>query len=313
MKIISDLSTYSSPKKTFVTIGTFDGVHVGHQKVLKNLVRQAKKKNAVSVLLTFFPHPRMVLHKRNSMNLLNTIEERTERIRACGIDVLIVQSFSKEFADQTALNFVQKVLVEKLNISELFIGYDHQFGKDREGNFELLKELGQSYRFEVTKIAQKDIDDIAISSTKIRHALEAGNIATANTYLGYTYPLSGKVVKGENLGEKIGFPTANIEMSDPYKLIPKLGAYLVKTDIENKAYFGMMNIGYRPTVKGQNKTIEVHLFNYDSTLYGKTLCVYVLKYLREEQKFDSIDALKEQLHADKQKSLSIIAELMAKE
>lgn len=309
MKIITDLSAYSSPNRTFVTIGTFDGIHIGHRKVLKNLVVQAKEQNAVSVLLTFFPHPRMVLQEGNSIKLLNTIDERIELLSKCGVDVLIVHKFSKDFADQSALTFVSEILVGKLNISKLFIGYDHHFGKNREGNFDQLKTLGDTYDFKVKKIAQKDIDNIAISSTQIRQAVLDGNIEKANAFLGYPYMLTGVVVRGENLGEKLGYPTANIHIKEPYKLLPKLGAYLVKARIEGKTYFGMMNIGYRPTVEGRSKTIEVHFFNFDSILYGKDLRIDVLTFLRDEKKFDSLEALKEQLREDKKKSLAIIAKV----
>lgn len=308
MKIITDLSNYSSSKKTFVTIGTFDGIHIGHQKVLKTLVKRAKKREAVSVLLTFFPHPRMVLNKDHSIELLNTIDERIELLKKSGLEVLIVHEFSKSFARQTALNFVRDILVEKLNISKLFIGYDHHFGKNREGNFEQLKELGYTYDFKVRKIAQKDINDIAVSSTKIRLALKQGEIEKANAYLGYSYMLSGIVEQGKNLGQKLGFPTANISISESYKLIPKVGAYIVQSEIERKSFFGMMNIGYRPTVEGQNKTIEVHFFDLEADLYGKRLRINILSFLRDEQKFESIDALKNQLEKDKEQSHIFIEE-----
>lgn len=309
MKIITDLGEYSNTEKTFVTIGTFDGIHVGHKKVLRNLVDQAKKEGAVSVLITFFPHPRMVLNDDSSIRLLNTIDERIELLKESGIDLLIIQEFTASFAAQSSLSFVKDILVKKLNISKLFIGYDHHFGKNREGNFEQLIELGNSYNFKVEKIAQKDIADIAVSSTKIRTSLEEGTVEKANSYLGYAYKLSGVVVKGQNLGEKIGFPTANLQIKEAYKLIPKNGVYLVRSYIQNVLYFGMMNIGYRPTVEGEFKTIEIHLFDLDINLYNKNLHIELLSFMREEQKFKSVEGLIKQLHRDKENSLILIKKL----
>ncbi len=306
MEIYTNLYKYTSTNKTFVTIGTFDGVHVGHQKVLKRLIQKAKKKNADAVLLTFFPHPRMVLQKDFDIKLINTIEERIKLLEKSGLEILIIHKFSKKFAKNSALDFVRNILVNKLNISNLIIGYDHQFGKNREGNFEQLRELGQTYDFKVKKISQKDIDSIAVSSTKIRKAIENGEINKANSYLGYNFMLTGKIVEGKNLGEKIGFPTANLFVSESYKLIPKTGAYVVKSEIDNKTVYGMMNIGYRPTVSGKYQTIEIHFFNFKKDLYGKKIQVDVLTFLRDEKKFDSVEALKNQLTQDKQISLTYI-------
>lgn len=306
MKIYTNLSNYTSKNKTFVTIGTFDGVHIGHQKVVQNLVKSSKNKNATSVLLTFFPHPRMVLQKDLDIKLINTIEERKMLLKKLDLDVLVVQKFSKKFARQTALDFVRTILVNTLNISKLIIGYDHHFGKNREGNLEQLKELGHTYDFKVKKISQQDIDDIAVSSTKIRKAIETGDIEKANSFLGYHFMLTGKIVKGQNLGEKIGFPTANLSIKEQYKLIPKNGAYVVKSTIDGKTVYGMMNIGVRPTVDGTHKTIEIHFFDFKMNLYDKNIQIEVLKHLRDEQKFDSVDALKNQLEQDKKNSLNII-------
>lgn len=306
LKIYSNLSEFNSTKKTFVTIGTFDGVHLGHQKVIKKLVKNAKKENATSVLLTFFPHPRMVLQKDIGIKLINTIDERIELLDKLGLEVLIIQPFTNEFSKQTALDFVRNTLVNNLNISKLVIGYDHRFGKNREGDFEQLEEYGHTYNFRVKEISQKDINDIAVSSTKIRNAIDNYEIKKANNYLGYHFMLTGEVVEGKNLGEKIGFPTANLRIQETYKLIPKTGAYIVKTTIENNTIFGMMNIGYRPTVNGENQTIEIHFFDFNQDLYGKTLQIEVLSFLRNEQKFESIEDLKHQLKSDKEKSLEII-------
>lgn len=306
MKIYTDLSGYTSKNKTFVTIGTFDGVHLGHQKVLSNLIKSAKKNNATAVLLTFFPHPRMVLQKDSDIKLINTIDERIELLKKTGLEILVIQEFTNDFAEKTALDFVKKVLVNTLKISKLIIGYDHRFGKNREGNFEQLTAYGKSFGFEVNKVPQQEIDHIAISSTKIRKAIELGNIEEANRYLGYDFMLTGEIVKGNNLGEKIGFPTANLAIKETYKLLPKTGSYIVKSDLENETVFGMMNIGYRPTVKGKHQTVEIHFFGFNKDLYDKKIQIDVLKFLRDEQKFDSVEDLKNQLQKDKQKSLKII-------
>jgi len=306
LKIFTNLSKFKSTNKTFVTIGTFDGVHIGHQKVIKKLIKSAKNNNATAVLLTFFPHPRMVLQKDVDIKLINTIEERTKLLENLGLEILVIHEFSKEFAKLSALEFVRNVLVNTLNISRLVIGYDHHFGKNREGNFEQLQEYGHTYSFKVRKISQKEISDITVSSTKVRNAIEKGEIIKANSYLGYNFMLTGIVVEGKNLGEKIGFPTANLHIAETYKLIPKTGAYIVKSKIQNKIIFGMMNIGFRPTVSGKNQTIEVHFFNFDSRIYGEKIQIEVLKFLREEHKFDSVEALKMQLAKDKKTSENYI-------
>lgn len=306
MKITNHISNFFSNKKTILTIGTFDGVHLGHREILDYLVKISKKENNTSILLTFFPHPRMVLQKDNNLKLINTIEEKQELLHKLGVDELVIHPFDKEFSRLSAFEFVRDILVEKFNISKIIIGYDHHFGKNREGNFEQLQEYGQMFGFEVEEITAKTLNDIAISSTKIRRAIENGDILKANKYLGYNFMLSGKIVKGNNLGSKIGFPTANISVSETYKLIPKTGSYLVKSNIENIEYFGMMNIGFRPTVKGDKQTIEVHYFDFDKDIYDEVVEVEVLEFLRDEQKFDSIETLKDQLKKDEIFSKSLI-------
>lgn len=306
LKIYNDLSEYNSTKKTFVTIGTFDGVHVGHQKVIKKLVKSAQKEEGISLLLTFFPHPRMVLQKDIEIKLINTIDERVQLLEKIGLDAVVIQPFTTAFSKLSALDFVRKILVNTLNISKLIIGYDHHFGKNREGNFEQLEEYGHTYNFKVNEISQKDIDNIAVSSTKIRLAIESGAIEKANSFLGYHFMLTGEVVKGNNLGEKIGFPTANLFIKETYKIIPKTGAYFVKSKINNKQVFGMMNIGFRPTISGENQTIETHFFNFNEDLYGKTIQIEVISFLRNEQKFESVAALQQQLKKDKENSLELM-------
>lgn len=306
MKTVLDITNFSSKKKTFVTIGTFDGVHFGHQKILERLVNDAKRNNKKSVLLTFFPHPRMVLQKEASIALINTIEERSKLLEKTGLDYLIIHPFSKEFSRTTALEFVRDILVNQLNISKLIIGYDHHFGKNREGNIEQLTEYSLLYDFKVEEIPAQDIDEVSVSSTKIRKALLEGNLKTANNYLGYCFSLSGKVVKGKSLGTKIGFPTANIFIEESYKLIPKNGVYIVKSNLNNTIVFGMMNIGNRPTVDGKEKTIEVHFFDFKENLYNQKITVDLLYFIREEQKFSSVEILSCQLKRDKETALTYI-------
>ncbi len=306
MEITHSIFDFTPTQKTIVTIGTFDGVHIGHQKIIEKLVHEAKSSGKKSVLLTFFPHPRMVLQKDVSIKLINTIDERAQHLEKLGLDYLIIHPFSKEFSRLTALDFVRDVLVNRLNISKLIIGYDHHFGKNREGNIEQLTEYSHLYDFTVEEIPAQDIDEVSVSSTKIRKALANGQLKTANNYLGYNFSLTGKVVNGKQLGGKIGFPTANIDVSEEYKLIPKTGVYVVKSTIENATVYGMMNIGNRPTVDGEYQTIEVHFFDFNQNLYNKKLTIELLYFLRDEQKFDSVPDLISQLKKDKETSLNYL-------
>ena len=286
-----------------MTIGTFDGIHIGHQKILKDLIAAAKRKNTKSVLLTFFPHPRMVLQQNVSIELLNTIDEKSMLLEEMGLDYLIIHPFSKEFSRLTALDFVRDILVNQLNTSKLIIGYDHHFGKNREGNIDQLREYSHLFDFEVEEIPAQDIDDVSVSSTKIRNALHDGFLKTANQYLGYNYMVHGTVVNGKKLGGKIGFPTANIDVVEDYKLIPKTGVYVIQTTLDGQLYHGMLNIGYRPTVDGKHQTIEAHLFDFDGNLYGKFIKIEFLYFLREERKFESVDHLIAQLKKDQENAL----------
>jgi riboflavin kinase/FMN adenylyltransferase len=307
LKVIENYKNFSISKKSIVTIGTFDGVHVGHQKIMEQLVATAQENNAKSVLLTFFPHPRMVLQKDNSLKLINTIAEKIEILEKTGLDYLIIHPFDKDFSRLTAFDFVRTILVNHLNTAELVIGYDHRFGKNREGNFEQLQEYGHMYDFKVTEIPAQDINQISVSSTKIRNAILNAEIEKANEYLGYSFSLKGTVVSGEKLGNTIGYPTANIELLETYKLIPKTGAYLIRSFLHGKTIYGMMNIGNRPTVNGVKETIEVHFFDLNKDLYGRQLTIELLTFLRDEQKFSSIEELKKQLFLDKEKSLELIS------
>ncbi len=306
LEITHSIFDFTPTQKTIVTIGTFDGVHIGHQKIIEKLVHEAKSSEKKSVLLTFFPHPRMVLQKDVSIKLINTIDERAQHLEKLGLDYLIIHPFSKEFSRLTALDFVRDVLVNRLNISKLIIGYDHHFGKNREGNIEQLTEYSHLYDFTVEEIPAQDIDEVSVSSTKIRKALANGQLKTANNYLGYNFSLTGKVVNGKQLGGKIGFPTANIDVFEEYKLIPKTGVYVVKSTIHNASVYGMMNIGNRPTVDGEYQTIEVHFFDFNQNLYDKELTIELLYFLRDEQKFDSVPDLISQLKKDKETSLNYL-------
>ena len=304
---LHNISEFQKGEKTFVTIGTFDGVHFGHQRILEKLVSDAKKAGKKSILLTFFPHPRMVLQKDSSLELINTIEERKNLLAKTGLDYLIIHPFSKEFSRLTALAFVRDILVNQFNVSKLCIGYDHHFGKNREGNITQLQEYSKLYDFDIEEIPAQDIDDVSVSSTKIRKALAEGNVKTANTYLGYPFMLNGNVVNGKQLGGKIGFPTANIDVEEVYKLIPKTGVYVVRSTIKDEIIYGMMNIGKRPTVDGKHQTIEVHFFDFNQDLYEQSLTVELLYFLRDEHKFDSVEHLISQLQKDEIQARDFIA------
>jgi len=303
---INSIESYQSNYNTVVTIGTFDGVHLGHQKIIKRLINSGKENNLKSVILTFFPHPRMVLQKEAKIKLINTIDERTHIIDNLGLDFLLIKKFTNEFSRLSAENFVKQILVDKLRAKKVIIGYDHRFGRNRNADIEDLKTFGALYHFEVEEISAQDIDDVAVSSTKIRKALNEGNIETANRYLGYDFMLTGKVIKGKGLGKQLGFPTANIQIKEDYKLIPKQGAYVVSALIHDQRVYGMLNIGMNPTVNGEKESIEVHFFNFNQDLYNKNIQINLLHRLRDEIKFNSVEALKKQLSKDQQTSLIYI-------
>jgi riboflavin kinase/FMN adenylyltransferase len=288
------------------TIGTFDGIHIGHQKILKRVVTLAKNQGYDPVVLTLFPHPRMVLQKDDSIKLLNTIDERVALLKSLGIKEVIVKTFTKEFANLSAKAYVKDILVDELNTKQIVIGYDHHFGKNRSANINDLKEFAELYDFKVEEISAQDIEDVTVSSTKIRNALDKGEVALANSFLGYNYFITGTVVKGKGVGKTIDFPTANIHIKESYKLIPKDGVYVVKSKIENRTIYGMMNIGTNPTVGGKTRSIEVHFFDYNKDIYGKEFKIEFLKRLRNEQKFKNLDALKSQLAKDKYAALDLI-------
>ena len=256
MKIFQSIKSFKAAKPTIVTIGTFDGVHLGHKKILDQIISGAKDLNCESLVLTFFPHPRIVLQEGSEMKQLNTLEEKTKLLDNLGIDNLIIHPFDKEFSRLTAKEFVKEVLVDIFKVKKIIIGHDHRFGRNRTADIDDLIDFGETYGFEVEQISVQEIDEVSISSTKIRNALLEGNIELAATYLGYNYSLTGIVTKGKQLGRTIGFPTANIKIAESYKLIPLNGVYIAKSTIEGKDVFGMMNIGTRPTVDGTTQTIE---------------------------------------------------------
>lgn len=306
MNTYQSIFDYKSNKKSILTLGTFDGVHIGHQKIIKKLVEQALINNHESVLLTFFPHPRMVLKQDEKIQLLNTIDEKIHLIDDLGINSLIIHPFDATFSELSAEDFVKKILVDQLNLAKIIIGYDHKFGKNRSADINDLILLGKKYNFEVEQISAKEIDDISISSTKIRKALIEGNIELANTYLGHSYSLSGTVVEGKKIGRTINYPTANLKITEDYKLIPKNGVYIVSSNLNHKTVFGMMNIGQNPTVKGTSNTIEIHYFDFNEEIYSETITVNLLSRIRDEQKFNSLDDLKKQLDSDKTYSKNYI-------
>ena len=308
LNIKATLDTFPN-KDSVVTIGTFDGVHVGHQKIINKLVKIAKKEDLHAAILTFFPHPRMVLQSDSNIKLINTIDEKSEILQSFGVDNLVIHEFTREFSRLTALEFVRDVLVDKLHVKHLIVGYDHRFGRNRSANIEDLREFGETYNFKITEISAKEIDEVAVSSTKIRNSLIEGDIQLANTYLGYNFLLTGKVIKGKSLGSKIGFPTANIEIKQQYKLIPKKGSYVVKVYVKESVVHGMMNIGENPTIEGKGSSIEVHLFDFNDDIYDQCVKIELLDRLRDEQKFNSVKDLKYQLQKDKEASLNYIREI----
>ncbi len=306
MRIFDNLNSYSSEKESVLTIGTFDGVHIGHKKILKRLIEESKKNNLSSLVMTFFPHPRMILNKSNEIKMIDTIDEKIYLLEKTGLDNLIIHPFDDNFSKTTAKEFVSEILVKKLRIKQIIIGYNHKFGKDREASVEDLKKFGTDYMFNVNEIPAQEIDSIKISSTKIRDAILNGEIEKCNKFLDRNFILTGKVVYGDGLGKKINFPTANIEIKEPYKIIPKNGVYLVKTKINSNIYFGMMNIGVRPTVGGRNKSLEIHFFKFEDNIYNKTISIEIINKIRDEEKFSSIEKLKIQLEKDEQFCLKLI-------
>ena len=309
MIVLRDLFKVKLDKPTVATIGTFDGVHLGHKKILKSLISNSNETDLNSVLITFDPHPKKVINPNSKIELINTTEEKIDILKNLGLDYLIIHEFSKSFSNIDAEEFV-KILIEKLKIRKLIVGYDHRFGKNRNADINDLKKFGNKYSFEVVEISAFDIDEINISSTKIRNSIYEGKIEICKKYMGFNFKLFGKVVKGMSRGNKIGFPTANIVVIDKDKIIPKNGVYLVSSKIDNKLYYGMMNIGYNPTFGNQEKSIEVNYFDYNSNLYNKTLTIEFIKYMRDEIQFNSVNELIKKLNNDRDYCLKYIKSII---
>ena len=305
MQVHYNLSDFPNLSFPVVTSGTFDGVHLGHQTIIARLKELSLKFEGQSVVITYHPHPRMVLQPNNTaLELLNTLPEKIARLDQLGVDHLLIIPFDNTFASLTSEDFIRKILVDVVHTRKLVIGYDHHFGKNREGSFDHLVEYGPKYGFDVEEIPAQDIDQVAVSSTKIREALRKGDIQTANRYLGYAYPFNGKVMKGRQLGRKIEFPTANLEIIPNKKLIPANGVYAVNVIVDNAIFNGMMNIGFRPTVSDEKvRTIEVHIFDFDNDIYEKEIKVRMITRIRNEIRFNGIDELREQLKKDKLEAL----------
>jgi len=323
MKIYRSLEDFSPVENAVVTIGTFDGVHIGHQKILVHLKEAAQKINGETILLTFFPHPRLIINPDDdSLRLINDIEEKVSQLGKVGIDHLIIIPFSRDFSNQTPEEYISNVLVGKLGTKKIVIGYDHHFGKDRKGTLGDLEQFASIFDYSVDEIPEQDINDIAVSSTRVREALIKGDIKTANLYLGYPFELTGTVIRGDQIGRTIGFPTANLQVHEPHKLIPAYGIYAVEVYIYNHIQNittgeykeenpisiakGMGYIGTRPTVDGMNRAIEISLFDFDQDIYGKTLRVKFLHFIRHDERFDSLEEMKAQIKADEVEIRSLI-------
>ena len=307
MQVIRDIQSFPELSHAVVTSGTFDGVHVGHQKIIQQLIKRTRETNGQSVVITYWPHPRLVLNPSGPpVQLLCTIDERIAHLNRFPIDYLLIIPFTRAFAALDSREYVQQILLDTIRTKELVIGYDHRFGKNREGSFAYLQQHAATFGFVVEEIPAQDIDAVTVSSTKIRHALEKGDIKTASSYLGHFYSLAGKVVPGKKLGRTIGYPTANVAVPEDYKLIPGQGIYAVRVQVKDKIYGGMLSIGTNPTVGGTQQTIEVHIFNFDEDIYEQTITLYFVGYIRPEEHFASLDELKEKLATDQTMALTLL-------
>lgn len=308
MKIYHSIDDFQRLHCAVVTSGTFDGVHLGHQTILNRLKEVAEKSKGETVVITFWPHPRLILNPEDdTLRLLNTFEEKADLLKEQGIQHLLRITFTKEFSQLTSHDFITKILVDKIGTRKLVIGYDHRFGRNREGSFEELKLNAVHYGFDVEEIPRQDVDHVAVSSSKIRQALEEGDITTASQLLGKPYSISGMVVKGDKIGRELGYPTANIDIDSNHKLIPNEGIYAVTVEYEHQLLKGMLYIGHRPTIQGNLKrSIEVNLFDFNKDIYGETLKINLIAFLRGDIRFNGLDALKEQLHKDKESALEAL-------
>lgn len=299
---------YKNTRGSIVTIGTFDGVHIGHKAILKRLIDSAKKNDLESVVLTFFPHPRIVVQKDSNIKLINTLSEKTRLLEKTGLDQLVVHPFTKKFSRMTAIEYVRDILVNQLNAKKIIIGYDHRFGRNRTANINDLRDFGKTYNFEVVEISAQELDDVAVSSTKIRNALGNSDIETANGYLGYNYSISGTVVNGKAIGRTLDYPTANLTFEEDYKLIPEKGIYITKSYFDGKPVFGMTSIGTNPTVGGTDRTIETFFLDFEGDLYGKKITLEFLKHIRNEIHFENVEKLKVAIKKDEQFTRKYLSE-----
>jgi len=304
---ITDITTFTTQQPTVLTIGTFDGVHLGHQKIVERVVTTARQEGLLATVFTFFPHPRMVVQHDKGLKLIHTLEEKKQLLQQLGVDLLVVQPFNEAFAQLTAEEFVSTILVQHLNVKKVIIGYDHRFGRNRTANIDDMRLFGKKYGFAVEEISVQEVDEVSVSSTKIREALNKGDVTTAEHYLGTPYSLTGRVVHGLKLGRTLGYPTANIQVTEEYKLIPKDGVYAVYSYIDGRKVYGMMSIGKNPTIEGKGASIEVYFFDFNGDLYDQKLTIEFVQYLREEQKFATIDLLKKQLQDDETAARKAIA------
>ena len=300
MKTIHGIENFPADEASIVTIGTFDGVHLGHQQILKQLTDTSRKSKLKSVLLTFFPHPRMVLQPDISMRLIQTIQEREKALKNIGLDYLVIHPFSIAFSRLSADDYVKQILVEQLNVRKVVVGYDHRFGRNRTASLEDMYHYADIHEFEVIEINAEKIESTAVSSTKIRKAIDEGNIELANTYLGHSFTIEGMVIDGDKRGRELSYPTANIDLQNQHKIVPKQGVYLVKSKLKGRVVYGMMNIGTKPTFDTTMPSIEVHFLDWNGDLYGQAVQVELLKWVREERKFSSAEELQTQIQADEQ-------------
>ena len=312
MKVYHSLESYEKGKNTVATIGTFDGVHIGHRTILENLIETAKEIDGETVLISFHPHPRLVLFPENNpLRLLQTLDEKIKILGEIGIDKLLLIPFTREFSRIPSKVFIRNILIETVGIKKIVIGYDHRFGKNRTGGIEELTELLHIGRYTVEEIPAQSIDDAKVSSTKIREALKEGDIFSANKYLGYNYTFGGEVIHGEKQGRKLGFPTANIHPEDDRKLIPCNGIYFVRVFLGEEVHFGLMNVGHKPTMGEFGRSQEVWIYDFDRDIYGEHLRVEILEYMRPELKFESLEALIEAMNKDKANGLELISKYKA--
>ena len=302
MKIFQTTSQFKSHKKTIVTLGTFDGVHLGHQKVLQKVIQSARELDSESLVLTFYPHPQFILNPNSDIKLLNTIEEKSQLLKNLGLQNLVIQAFNQQFSEMEAEDFVKNILVDRFNVQKIIVGYDHRFGKNRAANFDDLVGFGKKYGFDVAQISAEQSNEISISSTKIRNAISNNDLDISRNYLGYDYFFSAKVIKGNQIGRTLGFPTANLKIDEAHKLLPKSGVFAVEIEFGSIVFNGIMNIGNRPTIEGKNQTVEVHIFDFEQDIYDKTLKIIFKSFIRNEQKFESLQALKIQLEHDKREA-----------